>query len=186
MNKSFDSKAEFTLIHNPGYDFLRLVDWMQESETDPSSSVIAPYFFPVLALLGACFAIEGYINLVGQKKVSEWNEFDKGRVTIKAKIEKIYSVLDKPIDFNQGTWQKVILIFSMRAKLAHPRFIDGKEIHQQEVPDVFEILAEQYSSSVSKSIAEDVIDTLLNDSNLSKFRHFVRFKTYHGPPRSQF
>ncbi len=93
MTKKPDSKSEFTLVHNPGYDFLRLVDWMQESEFNPSASIIAPYFFPVLALLGACFAIEGYVSMVGQKLDADWEEFDKGRVTFKQKIERIYSIL---------------------------------------------------------------------------------------------
>jgi hypothetical protein len=183
MNKKPDSKREFALVHNPGYDFLRLIDWMQESESNPSASIIAPYFFPVLALLGACFAIEGYVSMVGQKLDADWEEFDKGRVTFKQKIKKIYSMLDRSIDFEKGIWQRANLMFNKRGKLAHPCFVSSKEPSQQKIPDIFDVIAKEYPPTISKEIAEMAIDILLADSNLDKFRHFSKLETYHGIPR---
>lgn len=176
--------AHYGLFHNPGYDFLRLIYWMKEEQNNPSPT-IAPYFLPVLALLGACFSIDGYINMVGQKTDSDWLDFDKGPTPIKERIGRIYSKLDKPVKFDSGIWQKVLLLFKARTTLVHPRYIDLEEIRDNPIPDVFDETTKNFPILKTQAIAQEAIDTLLADANLSELRHFWELTSYSGPPREE-
>lgn len=59
------TKGFHKLRHNPGYDFRRLVYWMNKADDKSANIHVAPYFIPTLALIGACFSLEGYINMTG-------------------------------------------------------------------------------------------------------------------------
>jgi hypothetical protein len=100
-------KGEHKLIHNPGHDFRRVVYWMKKIDTNGDQSLIAPYFIPILALLGACCAIEGYVNTVGQHIDPKWADFEKGPIPLRKRLQRIYANLNKNLELGQGLWQEV-------------------------------------------------------------------------------
>src|SRR5215216_6346659 len=59
------SPGEYGIEHNPGYDFLRLVNFLQETDRNDPHLPFAGYLIPTVAFLAACCAIEGYVNTVG-------------------------------------------------------------------------------------------------------------------------
>jgi len=176
-------KEKYSLIHNPGYDFKRLVYWMNTPNEGEKNIHIAAYFIPVIALLGACFSLEGYINMVGQHVVPDWSEFDKGPIPVKDRLKKIYFQLDKPLDCSHGIWQKVLSLFRMRVKLVHPMYVDKVECRSTEIPDLFQLVEEKYSPEHSKQILEQAVDTLLKDAELEGLKDETQTSGYVGPIR---
>src|SRR3990172_5487773 len=139
MSNQKSSRAEHGLTHNPGYDFLRLVDWMNEAKAEDPNYPFAPYLIPAITVISACCGIEGFINMVGQKIDKGWDEFEKvERPIIKERLLRIYGIVGKNIDFGQGNWQRVIELFRMRNTLVHPQFVDKIETQVNEIPDIFE------------------------------------------------
>ncbi len=179
------AKGKYSLVHNPGYDFLRLLHWMAEANPDDPNLPFAPYLIPTVAILGACCAIEGYINMVGQKVDSGWAEFDKGPVAIKKRIARIYSAVGKHADFSRDIWQQVLDLFEARIELVHPRYVEREEKRDTDIPDLFQLINAKYPPSKSQEIVEAAIDLLLSDTGLTELRDKYRFRTYSGPVRRQ-
>jgi hypothetical protein len=175
--------GEYELIHNPGYDFLRLLGWMDEADPRDLDLPFAPYFIPVIAILAACCAIEGYINMVGQKADPNWRDFEKGPIPIKSRISRIYELMGKRADFGQGIWQRVLLLFKMRVKLVHPKYVAKSERRRTEIPDIFKSVKAKYPPRATRQLAEEAVDILLSDTGLTELRHQWRWGSYHGPPR---
>ena len=131
MKKSINTEGIHELLHNPGYDFRRLVYWMNKTNVNDKNIHIAPYFIPVLALLGVCFSLEAYINMVGQKIDKDWNNFDKGPIPLKDRLKRIYSKLNKSLDCSKGIWQKVLVLFKIRVSLVHPQYVNKTETRSE-------------------------------------------------------
>jgi len=121
INKKSFQSGKYELNHNPGYDFKRFVDWMNEDGPIP------PYFVPVLALLGACFSIEGYIDMVDQEVNSECDRFDASSRRLKERLEFIYSQTGKRLDCGSGLWQEVLSLFKIRQQFVHPVYRKEKK-----------------------------------------------------------
>ncbi|NET39794.1 MAG: hypothetical protein F6K19_48865 [Cyanothece sp. SIO1E1] len=185
MNDRESREGLFRLIHNPGYDFLRLSRWMESADPENPDLPFAPYMIPVIGVLAACCAIEGYVNMVGQKIDTNWNEFDKGPVPIKKCIQRIYEIVDKQADFGQGVWQQVSQLFKARIQLVHPRYTHKVEIGTSEISTIFDEVGNQFQPSISLSIASDAIDLLLSDTGLEKQKDNLNWtqRRYHGPAR---
>ncbi len=178
MNRKIISKGEYKLIHNPGDDFKELVYSMNDE-----TPCIIPYFIPVLALLGACFAIEGYINMAGQQVDPDWNEFNKGPISLKKRLKRIYSIINKPLTCGQGIWKDVLEIFKTRIELVHPIFRNQKETRTKKIPDIFDIVNDNYPPNKSKEILENAINTLLKDAKLNRLKDIGKVDGYSGPIR---
>lgn len=183
MGKEKFGKRENKLIHNPGYDFLRLVNWMDESDKSNSDPTIAAYLKETVALIFACCAFEGYINMVGQN-IDEnwnWNMAKKRNVSIKDRISQIYAKIHKEVVFGEGIWQEILGLFKTRASLVHPKYIEKQQ--ENEIPDLFQIINAKYPTTKTKQLVETAINTLLKDTDLEHLRDLTQVKYYHGPPR---
>jgi len=178
MNKKIIPRGKYELIHNPGDDFKELVYWMNDKE-----SHIPPYFIPVLALLGTCFAIEGYINMVGQQVDPDWSKFERGHITLKDRLERIYSRINKTLICGNGIWQNVLEIFKIRIEIVHPTYRNQEEIRTEAIPDIFDIVKKKYPQSKSREILENAIDTLLKDTDLNHLKDIGKIEGYSGPIR---
>src|SRR4029077_10148105 len=71
--------AEYRMRHNVANDMLRVVKWAAKATDDDFSRVFALQTRPLIALIFACSAIEGYTNFVGQSVLHDWLEFSKGQ-----------------------------------------------------------------------------------------------------------
>lgn len=185
MMKSKQTRGEYKLIHNPGYDFRELIYWMKDMEMGEKdeNTPIAPYFIPILALIGACFAIEGYINMVGQHVDQNWKKFEKGPISVKKRIERIYLMLGKKLDLGHGIWHQVLDLFKSRIELAHPIYVSKTETRNTEIPTVFQRFEKKYPVLKSEKICDEAIDVLLADASLSHLKDEWTLAGYSGPPR---
>lgn len=180
MKKVINTKGTHGLLHNPGCDFQRLVYWMNKTDAVDENVHIAPYFIPTLALLGACFSLESYINMVGQTIDEDWNSFDKGPVPVKDRLERIYSKLNKSLNCGGGIWQEVLWLFKIRVSLVHPQYVNKTETRTEhyEIPTIFQKVKQEYPPEKSKRILENAIDALLKDADLLKLKDHWQMRTY--------
>jgi len=183
INKSAQEEGEYKLFHNPGYDFRRLIWWTKEIDPHSGKNTIAPYFIPILALLGACFAIEGYVNAVGRHVDSNWTNFEKGPIALKKRLQRIYSKINKKLDCGQDIWQEVLSLFKARIEIVHPKLVHKTERRANEISTLFERVAQDYPRSESERICERAIDILLADANLQHLKGQWLWGGYVGPPR---
>jgi hypothetical protein len=183
LKKDNPVAGEYRLVHNPGYDFLRLLSWMEETDPEDPSLSFGSYLIPTIAVLSACCAIEGYTNMVGQKIDKDWENFDKGPTPIKDRLSRIYGLKQKQINFGEGIWQKVLELFKFRISLVHPRYVEKTEKTKTEIPDLFDIVNSKYSVTAIKQIAEVAVDTLLADTGNTHLRELYIRRSYYGPPR---
>ena len=180
-----NTKVEHRLIHNPGIDFLRLLDWIDEIDPNDPSLPFGPYLIETIAVISGCCAFEGFVNMVGQKIDQSWENFEKGPISIKKRLEHIYETSHTQVDFSEGIWQEVLELFQMRVSIMHPKFIDKRKFGGTEIPDLFQITANKYPTSETKRIIKSAIDTLLLDNNLKTLRELYLQRYYFGPPRDQ-
>ena len=170
--------GEYELSHNPGYDFMRLAKWLEKADPTNANLPFAPYFISPMALIAACCAIEGYINMIGLHVDNDWASFDKGPVTIRKRIERIYVSVGKTPDFGKGILQKCLDLFQMRVALVHPRYINKSEVRDSDIADMFDEVEAIFPPSVSRQLAENVISLLLKDTNLKHLKEHWRFGGY--------
>lgn len=175
--------GEYGIQHNPGYDFLRLVNFLERADRNDPNLPFAGYLIPAVTVLGACCAIEAYINMVGKLIDPEWDEFDKGPVPIKDRISRIFEKLGKNADFSQGTFQRTLKLFKSRIELAHPRYVSKRKGRTAPLPDIFDTLDQEFPPPVSKQIAEATIDLILQEAELTHLRNHWRTDSYVGPSR---
>jgi hypothetical protein len=180
MSKGAQPKHD--LYHNPGYDFRRLVMWMEEAPVDDPNLPFAPYLIPTVALLAACCAFEGYLNMVGQHVDKDWAQFAKGRVTVKERIARVYDRVSRTADFGQGIWQRVLELFDTRGALVHPHYVHERD-REHEVPTLFQTVNAKFPPGTSRQLLDEALDTLLRDTDLTDIRERWWFRAYAGPPR---
>jgi hypothetical protein len=170
----------YGIEHNPGYDFLRLVNWLSETDVKNPNLPFAAYMVPVVSLISACCAIEAYINMIGQHIDPDWAQFEKGPITIKERISRIYERLGKTPEFGQGVFHNTIALFKMRIDLVHPRYKKAEEKRKEHIPNLFEVLNAKFSPSKSKEIADNTIDLLLKDARLTDLKNNWILRSYAG------
>lgn len=172
--------GKYGIQHNPGHDFLRLVNFLEKADRDNPYLPFAGYLIPAVTVLGACCAIEGYINMIGKLVDPEWDEFDKGPIPIKDRINRIFEKIGKKADFSQGTLQRTLKLFKCRTELAHPQYVSKEEDRSAPLPDIFDSLDKEFSPAVSKDIAESTIGLILKETNLEHLRDHWRTDSYVG------
>jgi len=72
--------AEYRMRHNVANDMIRVVRWASEAKEEDFNRVFAAYTRPLIALIFACSAIEGYTNYVEQNLMDDWLAFSKGTI----------------------------------------------------------------------------------------------------------
>jgi hypothetical protein len=173
--------GEYSIDHNPGYDFLRIVADLQNADAATGDVQFAPLYIPVLGVLSACCAIEGYVNMVGLTLDPDWGTFDRGPVPIKDRIKRIYEHVDAVPDFSQGIFQEALNLFKARIKLVHPRYHRETKQADGPLPDVFDSVGAEYPVARSRQISDDTIDAILADTDLAVFKNHWRGGAYRGP-----
>ena len=70
--------AKYRMRHNVANGMIRVVRWASETKEEDFNRVFAADTRPLIALIFACSAIEGYTNYVGQNLMNDWLAFSKG------------------------------------------------------------------------------------------------------------
>lgn len=183
MNERENPIGEYELCHNPGYDFLRLLSWLEEADPENPSLPFAAYFLPVLSILAGTCAIEGFVNRVGQQLDSKWSSCDARPKSVKARLTKAYEAARKIVDFESPVWQDALAMFEVRNTLVHPRYVDVTERRDSEIPDVFQRASDAWPPARCRQVTEATVDALLQDTGLQNLREEWLERGYSGPPR---
>ena len=115
----------------------------------------------------------------------QWDEFTKKRSSVRQRIERIYFLLNKPVDFGSGIMQRVIQLFQMRRLLVHPQFQETLEERSTPPPNLFDHVDADFPASKSREIAESFRDTLLGDAQMENLWRKESYAEKHKPARFQ-
>jgi hypothetical protein len=129
-----------------------------------TSSEKTRYYLPAKALLSACLAIDGYINVVGSRVDPQWKHLEEEATPIKERLARIYECLNKPLDLNRGVWGDVLLLFSLREDISQYELASIYGMHEVVVPAIFKVIEQKYPIRLTHAIAEGAIELLLNIS----------------------
>jgi hypothetical protein len=163
MTQSLSSITTLGRFNNPGYEYLMGIYWMKDAQ-DTTTSEKTRYYLPAKALLSACLAIDGYVNVVGSKVDPHWRHLEEESTPIKERLTRIYERLQKPLDFNRGVWTDVLLLFSLREDLSQYELASIYGMHEAVVPAIFKVIEQKYPIRLTHAIAEGAIELLLNIS----------------------
>lgn len=166
MIQNFSTTPPLGRFQNNGYEYLSSIYRMKEEHDLLSSRGITPYIMPIKVLVVACLAIEEYVNVAGFRADSEWKEFDHEKEPIKGRIEHIFKLFGKPVDFDAGVWNEVLGLFEMEKRIkSHSRGLF--RYHDEEIPDIIKEATKKYPIRLSLAMAEKAIELLLANSTLS-------------------
>jgi hypothetical protein len=177
--------AEFHLRCNPGYDFVRFISWLDEATPEKFNQVFAAYARNSLGVIIASCAIEGYINYVGHHLDPKWDDFTKERSSARERIERIYSLLKKPVDFGSGIMQQVIQLFQMRRLLVHSQFQETREERSSPPPNLFDHVGVDFPTAKCRQIVESFRDTVLGDAKMENLWWRQSYAEKQKPARFQ-
>jgi hypothetical protein len=147
--KTFDYPdfAEYEMHHNPGRDFLRMLEWCASAESPAFDAVFAAYARSPIAILLAGAAIEGYVNYAGHAVVPNWDAFIKTGKTFSDKLKRFFAARNKTIALDGGIYQRTIALLTFRGSLAHPRFTQLVEKRDSPPPTLFDQTETDYPAS---------------------------------------
>lgn len=166
--KTFDYPdfAEYDLLHNPGYDFLRMLRWCAEADETAFRVVFAAYSrHPIAILLGGA-GMEGYVNYAGHAVIPDWAALTKGSKTFAQKLKLIFAAREKNISIGSGVYQEAIALITFRGSLAHPRFTHHIEQRDSPPPTLFDHIETDYPAARVLDIATRFRDSFLADVGL--------------------
>lgn len=163
MTQNLSSTSTLGRLQNPGYEYLMGIYWMKDVQGVVSSEKTR-YYLPAKALLSACQAVDGYINVVGSKVDPQWENINEESTPIKERLTRIYKNLEQPFDFNRGVWEDVLLLFSLREDLSRFELASIYGMQEAVVPAIFKVIAQKYPIRLTHAIAEEAIEILLNIS----------------------
>jgi hypothetical protein len=174
--------AEYQMRHNVANDMIHVVQWAAKAKEEDFNRVFARHTRPLIALIFACAAIEGYANYVGQSLMQDWLAFSKGKTPekkrrpgIKDKIKRIYNKLAKEVSFSSGIFYDVWDLFEKRGYLMHPS-IDERTLTGTAPPaDLLEMIGEDYPPTKVASLADSFRKKILQDSQVRDFESSVGF-----------
>jgi len=153
-------------FQNQGYEYLSSIYRMKEEHDQLSSRGITPFIMPVKVLSVACLAIEEYLNVAGFRIDSNWEEFDHTTEPVRERIERIFNLLEKPVNLETGIWKDVLELFEME-RLIKKDSLGLIKYHEKEIPEIIKEAVKKYPIRLSLAIAERAIELLLNHSSLS-------------------
>ena len=174
--------AEYKLRHNVANDMLRVVRWAANAKDEQFNLVFAQYTRPLIALIFACAAIEGYANYVGQSLMQDWREFSKGtrsnrkgKPGIKDKIKEIYTKLDKAVSFDSGIFSEVCDLFEKRGYVMHPSLDERHFTGHAPPADILEMIGEDYAPTKVFNVADNFRKRILVDSYVRDLASSISF-----------
>lgn len=163
MSQSIAPTQTLGRFQNPGYEYLMGIYWMKDAQVTVSSEKTR-YYLPAKALLSACQAIDGYVNVVGSKVDPNWEHLEEETIPIKERLSRIYTNLDRPLDLNRGVWADVLLLFSLREDLSRFELGSIYGMSHALVPAIFKVIEQKYPIRLTHAIAEEAIELLLGIS----------------------
>jgi hypothetical protein len=165
--------ASYKLRHNVAHDMLRVTKWAADATDKQFKLVFAAYARPLIALIFACAAIEGYVNYVGQSLLADWRDFSKGarpnqkgRPGIKDRIKEIYLKLDQSVSFDSGIYNQVCDLFEKRGYLMHPTLDEREYVGKAPPADILEMIGDDYAPAKVFKLANNFRSRILNDSKV--------------------
>ena len=169
----YPPRAEYRMRHNVANDMIRVVRWASEAKEEDFNRVFAAYTRPLITLIFACSAIEGYTNYVGQSVFDDWLAFSKGtmpgqkgRPGIKDKIKRIYTKLANDACFSSGIFQEVCDLFEKRGYLMHPALDERFFTGDAPPADILEMIGEDYVPAKVADLADNFRKKILEDSKV--------------------
>ena len=153
-------------FHNPGFEYLKLIYLMKDTQANDSPGNTSPHFFPLMALQSACHAIEGYVDLVEKYIDPARDESDHEIVSIKERVARIFKKTGTPIDFKNGVWKDALTLLDT-AGLIKKNPAEFKNAHDTEIPEIYRAVATKYPIHLSLAIAEQAVEALLACSKRS-------------------
>lgn len=151
-------------FHNSGFEYLKLIYLIKDTQGEDTSERTSPHFFPLLALRTARLAIEGYVDQVGRGIDSAWDESYCETASIKERIATIYNKTGRPIEFKKGIWEEALTLFDM-AGLIQKNPAEFKNAREEDIPESYKDVARKYPVHLSLAIAEQAVEALLACSN---------------------
>jgi hypothetical protein len=161
--------AEYDMRHNPGRDFIRMLEWCASAESSAFDVVFPAYARSPIAILLAGAAIEGYVNYAGHALVPRWDSFVKTARTFSDKLKRVFVERKKTVDLNSGVYQRTIALLTFRGSLAHPRFTEIVATRDSPPPTLFDHIEADYPASRVVEIATGFRDEFLSDVGLDDF-----------------
>jgi hypothetical protein len=132
------------IFHNPGYDFARAVYFLATESDEVPQKLVAPYFRPIIALLCACAAVEGYVHTCAQRKDRTWRPQMHSREPIKSRISRAYALVGMTVNFSAQPFKDIMDMFACRKRLLHPILQWEHRQQKQPVRDVFDEVATHF------------------------------------------
>jgi hypothetical protein len=153
-------------FYNPGYEHLTSIYRLKEAQALAPLKASLAYILPLMALQNACLAIEEYVNLTGQKVDPVWEQSNWRDTSIKARITYVYKKMGLSPSFKTGIWKDVVLLFET-AGFINEDLSEMQHLHRESIPENLNQIAVDYPIYRSQAIAEEAIDLLLDQANLS-------------------
>jgi hypothetical protein len=176
--------ARFEMRHNPGYDFLRMLDWCNQADENDFRKVFAGYARnPIAVLLGGA-AIEGYTNYVGHAVVHDWSTFTKVTRPLSEKLKRIFSERNTVVDLGSGIYQQTLAFAKFRGSLGHPKFTHHIEERESPPPTIFDHTDFDYPASRVWQIVTAFRDCFLADVGFEDFWWSQGYAQVPRPPKS--
>ena len=163
MTQNISSPLTLNRPQTYGYEYLSSIYLMKDVNVNASSDKIL-YYLPAKAVLSACLAIDGYVNVVGCKVDPHWIHINEENSLITERLIRIYQNLDLPLVLNWGIWAKVLSLFELREKLSQFDLADIYGMPETEIPEIFKEIEQRYPIRFTHSIAEEAIQVLLHIS----------------------
>ncbi|MBA6111324.1 MULTISPECIES: hypothetical protein [Pseudomonas] len=121
----------FREVTAQGMNVRVLMHMLYQIEKEPDSATLV-----VPAVVFMAFAVESYLNNLGAKRISYWNELE--RLPWRKKVTILHELAGQKADWGQSHLQFASSLFMLRDKLAHgkpertlgPVFEDPAEAHR--------------------------------------------------------
>ena len=83
------------------------------------------FYFAMMAGVFATFTVEGYLNHLGQKRVRDWNEFER-KLGPREKLLLLREMLHLSVDISRRPFQTLRNMLRLRDALAHAKTLTVK------------------------------------------------------------
>lgn len=100
---------------------------------------IGRFYYLISSLMLSAFAIESYLNYIGEKHIASWKEIERMGPIDKIKEIGAISMID--MDWGKRPYQTIISLFKFRNDLAHakPKILQGKKFIQEDSFEDFDV-----------------------------------------------
>ena len=163
MPSSNNTDGQF---YNPGYEHLKSIYRLKEAQALAPLKASSAYILPLMAMQNARLAIEEYVNQTGRRVDPTWNQSDLENASIKARLMHVHKKMEQPLDFTKGIWKEVVLLFDT-VTLIKEDLSAMENLQRDSIPESLKQVAVDYPIYRSQAIAEEAVDLLLEQSEIS-------------------